>query len=178
MQRISSSTIPTATAFLVVGFVLSACVQPPPMVIQNASGDIVPLKSWSASLATVGNGESSGLRGEVILMPGASIRETRAVLTVAGGTPHDVHPWYVQLGDCGNDRGILAGLMAYPPVTVDESGEAQASVTLPFTLPTSGRYFVSVRQSETDVTTVIACGNLTRASDRGPQQAGYAKAVP
>lgn len=175
MARMSSSSTRTATRFLLAACTLVACVQPPALVVQSASGDVVPLGSWSASLTPSGNAPD-GLKGSVILLPGISIRETQALLTLAGGTPDAVHPWYMQLGDCGNDRGILAGVMAYPPITVDESGEARASVMLPFTLPTSGRYFVSVRRSETEVSTVIACGNLTKGSDTIAQKAGYAKA--
>lgn len=165
-----------AQGFAVAVCALSACVQPPPLVIQSASGEIVPLESWSADLTAVTNGETSGLHGNAILMPAASIRETQALLTLEGGTPHAVHPWYVQLGDCGNDRGVLAGLIAYPPIVLGETGDARMTVMLPFTMPTTGRYFVSVRQSEANVSTVIACGNLTRAGDAGKQQAGFARA--
>ena len=160
-------------AFLIC--MLSACVQPPQLVVQSASGDAVPLEAWSANLESSGHG--STLAGSAMLVPGESIRETRAVVVLTGGVPHAVYPWYVQLGECGNDRGVLAGLMAYPPIVIDESGRAHVSVTLPFTLPTSGRYFVTVRASETAVSTVVACGNLTRVSDGPtPQKAGYAKA--
>lgn len=175
MLRISFSTMPVLAPAVAV-CVLSACVQPPPLVIQSASGESVPLESWSANLSAVGNSEPTGLRGNAILMPGATVRETRALLTLAGGTPHAVHPWYVQLGDCGNDRGILAGLIVYPPIALGESGEGRVSVTLPFTMPTTGRYFVSVRQSETNVSSVVACGNLTRAGDAGQRHAGFARA--
>jgi hypothetical protein len=164
-------------ALLVVIYALSACVQPPQLMVQSATGDVVPLEAWTASLESSATGSGSALHGSAMLVPGESIRETQAVVTLAGGTPRAVYPWYVQLGECGNDRGVLAGLMAYPPIVIDESGLARVSVTLPFTLPTSGRYFVSVRQSETAVSTVIACGNLTPVSDAPmPQRAGYATA--
>ena len=177
MKRISFE-MPTVTAAALAALVFVGCVQPPPLVVQSPSGNIVPLEAWTGNLVASGASDASGIRGSVMLVPGSTIRETRAVVTIAGATPNAVHPWYVQLGDCGNDRGVLAGLMAYPPIAVDESGEARTSVTLPFTLPTSGRYFVSVRRSETDVSTVIACGNLTKASDAAPQTAGYVKAAP
>lgn len=165
-------------AALVVICILSSCVQPAQLMVQSASGDVVPLEAWSTNLESNGSGDGSTLHGTAMLVPGESIRETHAVVTLAGGTPQAVHPWYVQLGECGNDRGVLAGLMAYPPIVVDESGRGFVSVRLPFTLPTTGRYFVSVRQSETAVSTVIACGNLTRVSDEPtPQKAGYAKAA-
>ena len=174
MRRILSISTPTVTAFVLAAG-LAACVQPPALVVESASGEIVPLGSWSADLVS-GFRESSGLQGTVLLVPGSNVRETRAVVTLAGGTPDAVYPWYVQLGDCANDRGVLASLMVYPPIALDANGQAKATVTLPFTLPTSGRYFVSVRRSEAEVSTVIACGNLTRGGDNASQKAGYAKA--
>lgn len=174
-MRQSSCSIRSLSVCLIAPFALWACVQPPALVVEGASGEI-PLESWTASLASAGAAEPTHLTGTVTLAPGNSIRETRAMLTLAGGTPHAVYPWYVQLGECGNDRGVLASLIAYPPIAVDSSGHAMATVTLPFTLPTSGRYFVSVRRSETDVSTVIACGNLTRTGPASTQMAGYAKA--
>ena len=175
MQRVFPIS-PTLVSFVVVAFLQTACVQPPALVVEDASGETVPLQSWSADLTPTGPADSAGLRGNVLLVPGNSIRETRAVLTLTGGTPKAIYPWYVQLGDCANDRGVLASLMIYPPIAVDASGQAAATVTLPFTLPTSGRYFVSVRRSEADVSTVIACGNLTRGESGNAQMAGYAKA--
>jgi hypothetical protein len=176
MQRISPIGIPTVTASVLAACLLSSCVQRPPLVVQSASGEIVPLESWTADLSANAALDSSGLKGTAMLVPGSNIRETQAMVTLAGGTPDAVYPWYVQLGDCGNDRGVLASLMAYPPIALDRSGQATTTVTLPFTLPTRGRYFVSVRRSETEVSTVIACGNLTKASDSNSRKAGYAKA--
>jgi hypothetical protein len=169
MERIPSKTLSLAASPVII-CIFSACVQPPQHAVQSASGEAVPLEAWSASFQSSG----STLQGNAMLVPGETISETRAVVMLTGGTPHTVHPWYVQLGECGNDRGVLAGLMAYPPIVVDESGRARMSVTLPFTLPTTGSFFVTVRRSETAVSTVIACGNLTRVSDAPTaQQARY-----
>ena len=175
MHRISFN-VRAGTAFVLATFLLAACVQPPALVVESASGEVVPLESWSAKLVSSTPLESTGPTGTVTLAPGSTIRETRARLTLTGGTPDAAYPWYVQLGECGNDRGTLASLMVYPPVAVDGSGQAAVTVTLPFTLPTSGRFFVSVRRSETDVSTVIACGNLMKGGETTSQKPGYAKA--
>lgn len=153
------------SAIVVLLSLLGACVQPPPLVVYSATGDVVPLEPWSADLIANAPPESSALRGSVRLVPGNTIRETRAVVALSGGAPNAVHPWYVQLGECSNDRGILAGPLAYPPIALDATGAATATLTLPFTPPTSGRYFVSVRRSESDVGTVLACGNFVKAAD-------------
>jgi hypothetical protein len=162
MVRIPTSAL-LQGMFSIVICTLPACVQPPAFVVQGATGEVVPLGAWTATLAGVG--ETTSLRGTATVAPGRTISETQAHVTLTGATPSAAHPWFLQLGDCGNDRGVLGGLMAYPPIMADEQGEARLTVTLPFTMPTTGHYFVSVRRSEALVSTVIACGNLTRAGD-------------
>ena len=138
-----------------IGLALAACVQPPAMVIETSTGDVVPLETWSATL-------SGALHGTVTLAPGVTYRETLATITVSGATPRAVHGWFVQLGECGHERGILAGLQPYTPLTADEQGTATASVALPYTVPTTGEYSVAVLQSEMVNSSPVACGNLTK----------------
>ena len=126
-------------------------------MIETSSGDVVPLESWTVTLSA----PSAEIRGTATLAPGATYRETQATVTLSGATPRAVHAWYVQLGECGRDRGILVGPQAYAPIVVDAQGEGRSTVTLPFTVPTNGHYFVTVRQSESDASAVVACGNLT-----------------
>jgi hypothetical protein len=102
----------------------------------------------------------------VTLAPGASYRETLATITLAGATPRGVHGWYVQLGECGHERGILAGLQPYTPLAADEQGNVATSIALPFTVPTEGQYSVSVRQSEMVNSSAVACGNLVKDAAR------------
>jgi hypothetical protein len=142
-----------------VTLTLLACVQPPALVIETSSGDVVPLESWTATLSA----PSAKIQGTATLAPGVTYRETDATITLTGAVPGVVHAWYVQLGECGHDRGILVGPQAYTPVLVDAEGKGRAAVTLPFTVPTTGHYFVTVRQSESVASAVIACGNLTKA---------------
>lgn len=152
MQRIAPWPLALATTF---GLTLAACVQRPAMVIETATGDVVPLETWSAAL-------SGALHGTVTLAPGVTYRETLATITVRGAAPRAVHGWYVQLGECGHERGILAGLQPYTPLTADEQGTAAASIALPFTVPTTGQYAVTILQSELVNSSPVACGNLTK----------------
>ena len=138
-----------------------ACVQRPAMVIETSTGDVVPLETWGATL-------TGALHGTVTLAPGATHRETLATITVSGATPRAVHAWYVQLGECGHERGILAGLQPYTPLTADAQGTAAASVALPFTVPTAGQYSVTVRQSDWIHSSSVACGNLTKDGAASP----------
>lgn len=158
MLRIVFRGLAVLTALGLPALTLMACVQPPALVIETSAGDVVPLESWTATLS----GPSTVLRGTATLSPGVTFRETRATLSLAGATPLAVHAWYVQLGECGHDRGILVGPQAYAPIAVDGHGNGTSIVTLPFTVPTSGHYFVTVRQSDSEASPVVACGNLTK----------------
>lgn len=136
---------------------LLACVQRPALVIETSTGDVVRLESWTASLSS-----PSGLSGTATLAPGGTHRETLATIAISGAQPRAVHAWYAHLGACGHDLGILVGPQAYAPMVADDQGNAHSSVTLPFTVPTNGTYFVSVRASASEGSRVIACGNLTK----------------
>jgi hypothetical protein len=96
--------------------ILGACVQPAPLTVESASGEIARLEAWSATL--VSSGDSTELRGTAIVALGRTIAETQAHVRVTGAVPNAVHPWYLQLGDCGNDRGVLGfSTMACPSVS-------------------------------------------------------------
>ncbi|HJU66746.1 MAG TPA: hypothetical protein VJ650_00765 [Gemmatimonadaceae bacterium] len=164
MLRIASRPLPKA-ATIGLALVLLACVQRPAMVIETSSGDVVRLETWSATL-------SGALHGTATLAPGITYRETLATITVTGATPRAVHAWYVQLGECGQQRGILGGLQPYTPLTADEHGTAAASVALPFTVPTAGQYSVTVRQSAWENSSAVACGNLVKEPAASPTIAG------
>jgi hypothetical protein len=148
-----------------VALALTACVQPPAMVIETSTGDIIPLETWSATL-------TGALHGTVTLAPGTTYRETLATISVSGATPRAVHAWFLQLGECGHERGIVGGLHPYTPITADEHGTATANVGLPFTVPTEGEYSVTVLQSELLSSSPVACGTLTKDHAAGPTIAG------
>ena len=158
MLRIARRALAMLGAFGLVALTLLACVQRPALVIETSTGDVVPLEAWTATLTSA----STTIKGTATLSPGITYRETLASLSLTGAAPGAVHGWYVQLGECGHDRGILAGPHAYPPVTVDAEGAGKATVALPFTVPTSGQFSVSVRQGDSDVASGVACGNLTK----------------
>ena len=139
-----------AFALTVIG-----CVQRPAMVIETSTGDVIPLETWSATL-------SGALHGTVTLAPGATHREALATINLAGATPGARHAWFVQLGECTRERGVLGGLRPYTPLAADEEGTVAASIALPFTVPTEGEYSVTVLQSELVNSSSVACGNLTK----------------
>ena len=158
MLRIALRGLAVLAALVLPALTLFACVQPPALVIETSTGDVVPLESWSATLIAA----ASDVRGTATLEPGATYRETRASVSITGAAPSSTHAWLVQLGECGHELGVLMGPMAYTPIVADAEGAGASSVTLPFTVPTGGRYSVTVRQSESETSPAVACGNLTK----------------
>jgi hypothetical protein len=157
MLRIALRGLGALAALGLPALTLFACVQQAPPVVETPEGPM-PLETWTATLTP----RATQLQGTAVLAPGATIRESNATLTVSGGTPNAIHAWYVQLGECGYDLGILSGPQAYTPIAIDAQGEGRSMVTLPFTVPTRGHYFVTVRESDSEAARVIACGNLTK----------------
>lgn len=159
--------VPRASSLLsmsgLLAMTLLGCVQRPALVVETSAGDVIRLESWTATL-----GSSEALGGTATLTP-LTYRETLATITVSGAAPRAVHGWYVHLGQCGRDLGILAGTHLYTPLVADDQGYARSTVTLPFTSPTTGNFYVSVRQADDYHSAVVACGNLTRDPlDGGP----------
>jgi hypothetical protein len=172
MLRIALRGLGVLAALALPALTLLACVQRPALVIETSTGDVVRLEAWTATLSA----SSAGMRGTATLSPGVTYREALASITLSGATPGAVHAWYVQLGECGADRGILVGPQAYAPVTVDGHGAGSSTVTLPFTVPTSGHYFVSVRKGESEHSPIVACGNLTKDRPAGGPTIAEARA--
>jgi hypothetical protein len=159
MLRIAPRELAVLTALGLPALTLFACVQPPALVVETPTGDVVRLESWTAPLESI----SSEVRGTATLEPGSTYRETRATVTISGAPPRSAHAWLVQLGECGHELGVLAGPMAYTPIVAGADGAGTSAVTLPFTVPTSGRYSVTVRASELETSRAVACGNLTKS---------------
>src|SRR5688500_1546177 len=103
MSRVALRRPAVLAALVLPALIPLACVQPPPMMIETSTGDLVPLESWTATLSS----PAGKLRGTATLAPGATYRETQATVTLSGARPRNAHAWYVQLGECAHDRGIL-----------------------------------------------------------------------
>jgi hypothetical protein len=172
MLRIALRGLGVLAALGLPALTLLACVQRPAVVIETSTGDVVPLEVWTAKFSA----PAGDIRGTATLAPGVTFRETQASITLAGAAPLSVHGWSVQLGECGHDRGILIGPQAYTPIMVDGYGDGRATVTLPFTVPTSGHFFVTVRQSDSESSPVAACGNLTKDRSVGGSAIAQARA--
>src|SRR5579872_689427 len=85
---------------------------------------------------------------------------TMATVSISNAPPKGVHPWHLYRGQCGEEGTPVGTGNTYPLLKVGSDGKATVSTTLPFALPSSGSYYVVVNASETNMGTVLACGNL------------------
>jgi hypothetical protein len=152
------------------GVALGACAQ---RQVEVAGGDVVLDSRWIATLAPVTpvrdsaaitGATSVSLGGRGSMMRGSSSIETRAMLSLFGAAPGSTHAWHIHLGSCGNDRGILGSPELYRPVVAGNDGRGDINVTLPFTTPNSGEFYIDVHDTQSSASRIVACAPLTAGS--------------
>lgn len=149
------------TLVLAASLVASGCVQ---RSIEEVDTGTIEVMSWRASLTRPETLDSldapMNIVGSVAVRPAANPSETQATVMLSNATPNATHPWHIHAGTCGSDGGIVGPATAYRPLTVGPDGRAEVTITLPFSTPTQGEYFVNVHKSPTELGTIIACGSL------------------
>jgi hypothetical protein len=146
---------------------LVACAQ---RQVEVETGDVLIDSRWVATLAPVAVTRDSAaitgattvtLGGRGSMMRGSSSVETRAMLSLFGAAPGSTHAWHIHLGSCGSDRGIIGSPELYTPVVVGNDGRGDMTVTLPFTTPNSGEFYLDVHDSQSSASRIVACAPLT-----------------
>jgi hypothetical protein len=148
---------------------LMACAQ---RQVEVDTGDVVLDSRWIATLAPVAARDSAAitgattvtLGGRASMMRGASSVETRAMLSLFGAAPGSTHAWHIHLGSCSNDRGVIGSPELYTPVVVGNDGRGDITITLPFTTPNSGEFYVDVHDSQSSASRIVACAPLSAGS--------------
>ena len=145
---------------------LVACAQ---RQVEVDTGDVLIDSRWVATLAPVtATRDSAAITGATTvtiggrgsMMRGSTSTETRAMLSLFGAAPGSTHAWHIHLGSCGNDRGIIGSPELYTAVAAGTDGRGDVTVTLPFTTPQSGEFYVDVHDSQSSASRVVACAPL------------------
>jgi len=141
-------------------FALAAChTGGGPAVAINTS-DASASSRWNGMLATPPDlAGALDVKGTAWMAPKGS-QSTVVHISISNAAPGGVHPWHVHDGQCGSQGQILGPADAYPVLRVGDAGTATADASLPITMPTTGSYHVNVHASATNMSTIIACGNL------------------
>lgn len=150
------------TLVLAAAIAVSGCVQ---RSLEEVDTGTIEVMSWRATLARPATADSldapMNIVGSAAVRPAQNPSESQATVMLSNATPNATHPWHIHAGTCGSDGGIVGPATAYRPLVVDASGKAEVSITLPFSTPTQGDYFVNVHKSPTDLGTIVACGPLS-----------------
>jgi len=147
-----------AALTLALSSALTACARAPVTISQQS---VAERSLWHASLASPSDlAGAVQVTGTASMGPGSKSGTTDVAFHLGNVSPGGVHPWAMHRGTCANDAGLFGSSDAYEPVTVDGSGKAAATATIPLEPPTSGDYFVVVYASASNMSMTIACGNL------------------
>lgn len=153
--------IKAAAAFGVV-ITLGACATSSGTPATASAGvSTVPLGMTDQWAATINPEGGTSITGTAVALGNAS--QTRVTVLLSGAMASAVHPWHIHLGQCGDNGAIVGPPATYPPLTVGSDGSANASAIVPVGLTTGTRYYVNIHKSPSEMGTIVACGNLTRA---------------
>jgi hypothetical protein len=147
-------------AGLTVGFALASCGGRQPVEINPDAQSVA--SRWNGTLSSPsGLAGVSDIRGQGWMAGNPKEQgQTQAHVEISNAVPGGRHPWHIHRGQCGADQGILGPADAYRPLKVDGEGRAQETASLGIPLPRSGSFFVNVHASASNLSTIIACGNL------------------
>lgn len=97
--------------------------------------------------------DGSRVSGAAVLTPEEDVARTKVIVNVEGGS--DVpHPAHIHAGTCED-----LGEVVYPLESV-ERGESTTTVEAPLESLVGGAFAINVHESEQDIQTFIACGDL------------------
>lgn len=118
-----------------------------------------PLKKgedWKAGLK--GMGSFTSVLGQV---KATSLEgRTNASISVEGATAGGSHPWMIHEGTCNMPGAAFGTASEYPAVTIGQDGRGNANAQITGRLDEAKDYIVVVHASQSDMSTVVACGDL------------------
>lgn len=145
-------------------FGLSGCAQRP-ILVDTGTIDVM---SWRGVLSRPATTDASAapmnIAGSATVQPAGNPSETQTTVMLANAMPNATHPWHIHAGTCGSGGGIVGPPNAYRPLVVGADGSAEVTVTLPFSTPTQGEFYVNVHKSPTELGVIVACGPLSMRS--------------
>ena len=121
----------------------------------NPSPEAGGAQVWNATITST---RGSGIAGtaRAVVRPA----ETRVTVNIIGAEPRTAHPWHIHMGTCDSGGAVVGSGGAYPPLLVGTTGAAQASTTVGVALNGGQNYHINVHASATEMTTIVACGDL------------------
>lgn len=128
-----------------------------------------PAVRWYGDLY-VGGPEAGGERIVATLSTSqVSEDQVRSTVTVRGPIPAGEYPWYIHSGVCsdGSDGPILGRADDYVPLQpTDEEGIVSSTSEITHApMDPNGSYYITVHKSAQEMTSIVACGELSRQGE-------------
>ncbi len=113
---------------------------------------------WMGAITGTDGAKTTGM---AMMMAGKSAATTEVTVDIKGETAGVTRPWHIHTGSCVKGGGVFGGGRAYTPISIDEKGSGSSTATLPVALPDTGSFHVNVHESATNMSKIVACGDLT-----------------
>ena len=107
------------------------------------------LKGMGSFTSVVGQVKATSLEGK-----------TDARVSLEGAVSGGSHPWMIHEGTCNLPGQGLGMMSEYPLITVGADGRGTANAMINGRLDEAKDYVVIVHASQSDMQTVVACGDL------------------
>lgn len=122
--------------------------------------------AWTGEVQSLGGEEGKSGFATVTMLPDG---ETRANITLRGGSAGGRHPWHIHAGLCPSGDGAAEAVGPevgdpgkYPALEPDDNGYASTTARLSVPLDPEAEYHVDIHQSDDDPT-VVGCGDLQKS---------------
>ena len=113
-------------------------------------------EDWKAGLKGMGGFASVVGQVKANVLEG----KTTASISIDGATSGGQYPWMIHEGTC-NQPGNPVGMASdYPLVSIGADGKGHATANVMHRLDEAKDYVVVVHASQSDMQTVVACGDL------------------
>lgn len=106
-----------------------------------------------AITVTLSPQNNSGMSGTAMLIPRGN--QTQVLISLSGERAGTSEPAHIHTGQCGPTLGKIV----YPLKSV-EDGRSDTTVNVALSTLTSGQFAINVHQSEQNLGTSVACGNI------------------
>ena len=137
----------------------AGCLIMAALCLSGCSDIVAPTRSgWEGELEPVPPAE---VRGSVAVISQSGRSETSILITNA--VPGETYSWRIRSGSCDTSGDVVGGAAVYPPLSPDDTGEAEGQTTLSRELEPGNTYaalvFLSPAVGDAEL---VACGELAR----------------
>ena len=127
-----------------------------------ATSSALALSASPHWMGTLEGKEGMKTTGSAMMMASSDGKATEVTIELKGETPSATRPWHVHSGTCAKAGPPLGGMKPYTPITMDAKGTGVSKATLAIVVPDTGSYNVNIHESATNMSKIVACGNLMK----------------